>query len=100
MQTAALEVLEKALLPSDQARAILRAMELEWDSRRELLATKAEMKAGFDAVRGEIRELSHSIDLKLERLRSELMRGVFTIVLGQTAVLMGALYFIVTFLRK
>ena len=100
MQTASLEILEKTQLPADQARAILKVMEMELVAREEVLATKSDLKDAF-----------HSLELKLEAVRSELraeMKGiegkltrwVFTCMLGQTAVLVGAMYFALNHLRR
>jgi hypothetical protein len=96
MQTSSLEILENTQLPPTQARAILQAMELEINAREAVFATKSDLK---DAI--------HSLDLRLEALRGELkglegrlMRWTFTCVLGQTAVMAGALYFALTHLRQ
>ena len=95
MQTTSLDLLEKTQLPANQARAILQAMELEMAAHQEELATKNELK---DAL--------HGLDLRIEALRGELKglesrltRWVFTCILGQTAVMAGALYFSLTHLR-
>jgi hypothetical protein len=94
MQTASLDLLEKTQLPANQARAILQAMELEITARQDASATKSELKDAF-----------HSLDLKIEALRGDLKglegrlsRWVFTCILGQTAVMAGALYFALTHL--
>ena len=95
MQTASLDLLEKTQLPPNQARAILTAMEMEMTAREERLVMKSELKEAF-----------HSLELKIEALRGDirgvegkLMRWVFTCMLGQTAVIAGALYFALTHLR-
>jgi len=86
-------------LPPNQARAILQVMEMEFTARGQTLVTKVEFK---DAI--------HSLELKIESLRGELMaaikgiegrlmRWTLTCLLGQTAVMAGALYFALTHLR-
>jgi hypothetical protein len=122
MNTESLDILEKAALPLAQARAILRAMELEWDAQQQALATKAElenlrlamhadfgglqltMKADMANLRSELKADMANLRLEMKAdmaaLRSELVRWVFTCILGQTAVLVGALYFVLTYLRK
>jgi hypothetical protein len=71
-------------------------MELEITAREEVFATK-----------GELMDMLHSIDLKIEALRGDfrglegrLTRWVFTCILGQTAVMAGALYFALTHLSR
>jgi len=117
MKTASLDILEKTQLPGDQARAILKVMEMENTAWAEIFATKGDLKDAFhlldlklEAVRGELRG-------EIEKLRSEMMgvegrmegkmrgiegrltRWVFTCMLGQTAVIIGAMYFALHHLR-
>jgi hypothetical protein len=113
MKTASLDILEKTQLPGDQARAILKVMELENTAWAEIFATKGDLKDAFhlldlklEAVRAELRG-------EIEKLRSEMMgmegkmrgiegrltRWVFTCMLGQTAVILGAMYFALNHLR-
>ena len=99
MQTASLEILEKTQLPPEQARGILRAMELELSALESTLVTKDDMKTAVQTA-------FHELELKIEALRSELyavesrlIRWTFAFILGQTAVIAGALYFAVTHLR-
>ena len=86
-------------MPPSQARAILKVMELEIKAHEEVLATKSDL-----------REAVHGLELRMESMRSELMaeikglegklmRWVFTCMLGQTAVIAGAVYFALTHLR-
>ncbi len=100
MNATSLDILEKTQLPSSQARAILQVMELELAAREDSLATKDEVK---DAL--------HSLELRMESMRSELksdikglegrlMRWVLTCMMGQTAVIAGAVYFGLTHLRR
>jgi hypothetical protein len=85
MQTASLDLLEKAPLPSEQARAILKVMEAEFATQQDVLATKLDL---------------HALELKIESLRSELVRWVFVCTFGQTAVLAGVMCFVLTYVRR
>ena len=88
MQTASLDLLEKTQLPANQVRAILQAMELEITARQEASASKSELKDAF-----------HALELRIEGFEARLTRWVFTCILGQTVVMIGALYFALTHLR-
>jgi hypothetical protein len=88
MQTASLDLLEKTQLPANQVRAILQAMELEITARQEASASKSELKDAF-----------HSLELRIEGFEGRLTRWVFTCILGQTVVMIGAWYFALTHLR-
>jgi hypothetical protein len=83
MQTASLDLLEKAKLPPDQARAILKVMEVEFATHRDALATKSDL-----------REAAHGLELKIETVRSDLVRWVVACTFGQTAILAGVIYFV------
>lgn len=85
MQTTSLDLLEKAKLPPDQARAILKVMEAEFATQHHELATKSDL---------------HVLELKLESVRSELVRWVFVCTFGQTAILAGVIYFVLTYVRR
>jgi hypothetical protein len=89
MQSASLDLLEKTHLPPDQVRAILQAMELEITARQEASASKTELKDAF-----------HALELRIQGSESRLTRWVFTCMLGQTVVIIGALYFALTHLRS
>lgn len=84
MQAATLEILEKAKFPSEQARAVAQAIEIELIAQRDVLATKTDI---------------HALDVRIEAVKSDLVRWVFLCILGQTAMLLGAAYFFVTRLR-
>lgn len=121
MQPESLEVLEGANLPSSQARAIVRAIEIEIAGARDVLATKhdivllradmtalradlrSELKSEISGLRGDLE--SRSSDLRGE-LRAEIhgsassiTRQMYTAMLGQMAVLLGLAYFFVTRLQ-
>ena len=84
MQAASLEVLEKANVPAPQARAIVQAIEIEIAGAQNVLATKQDI---------------HSLEVKIEVVRSDVLRQMYTAILGQTALLLGLAYFFVTHLR-
>ena len=106
MQTASLDLLEKTQLPPNQARAILQAMEMEIAARGEPFVTRAELKdalhsleAKIDALRSEMNIKFESAQANLNAVEGKLMRWTLTCVLSQTAVMAGALYFALTHLR-
>ena len=88
VQAATLEILEKANVPAAQARAIAQAIEIELLAQRDVLSTKVDLS-----------EVRRELEVKIESIKSELVRWVFLCILGQTAVLLGAAYFFVTRLR-
>lgn len=168
MRAATLELLERANLPSEQARALAQAIELEVDSQRDMMASRsdfhdlrgeirtelvplktdvaqlkadvaglkadvaqlktdvaglkadvaqlktdvaglkadvaqlktdvAELKKGFAQIRDEMRDWKSEIRVELHGVKAELVRWVFTVMLGQTAVLLGGGYFILSHL--
>lgn len=83
MQAASLDILEKAQVPSIQARAMLEVIDLEIAAKNSQLATRLD-----------ISQMKHDLELKIESIRSELVRWVFMCVMGQTAMLIGAGYFL------
>ena len=85
MQAAALAILEKANLPHAQARAIGAAMDIEFAARETVLATKLDISE----LRSEMKEL-----------KGDLVQWVFLCMLGQTVVLFGGTYFMVTHLSR
>jgi hypothetical protein len=100
MQTASLDLLEKTKLPPDQARAILKVMEAEFATHRAELATKADLDATKADLRVALREYTHALELKIESLRGELVRWVFVCTFGQTALLAGVIYFVLTYVKR
>lgn len=84
MQAESLEVLEKAELPPAQARAIVRAIEIELTGARDVLATKHDLlllRQDFAELRADVREqftgLRSELREQINGLRSEL-RGEIT----------------------
>ena len=112
MQAESLEVLEKASVAPAQARAIVRAIELEIAGAKDTLATKHDLLAlqqGFEVLRRDFDALKRDFDaLKrgLDELRAEVHRSVggvirqmYLAIVGQMAVLLGFAYFFATHLR-
>jgi len=89
MQTTSLDLLEKAKLPPDQARAILQVMEAELAIHRDALATRSDLQAA-----------EHRLEVKIESVRSDLVRWVFVCTFGQAALLAGVMYFVLTYVRR
>ena len=117
MQAESLEVLEKAAVAPTQARAIVRAIEIEIAGAKDTLATKhdlvllrSELALLRQDVRHEISELRVEVKSDLAKLESKLegkihesatsiARQMYTAVLGQMAVLLGFAYFFATHVR-
>ena len=95
MQAESLEVLEKSDFSAPQARAIVRAIEIELTSAKDTLATKQDLSLlsqEMVAMRGELRAEIHAS-------ASSVVRQMYTALLGQMAVLLGFAYFFATHLR-
>jgi len=95
MSLTSLEILEQAQFPPAQARAIARAIEIDSLAHREDLATKADLA-----------ELRHSLELAIEGVKTDCSQRmydfshrIYLAILGQTAVILGAVYFMFTHLR-
>jgi len=88
VQAESLEVLEKADLAPAQARAIVRAIEIELDSAKDTLATKQDLAQMRGDLRAEIRASASSV-----------VREMYGALLGQMAVLLGFAYFFATHVR-
>jgi hypothetical protein len=82
MQAESLEVLEKAEVPSAQARAIVRAIELEIAGAKDTLATKHD----FLALKQDLAALWHAIELLRAELRGE-MTALATNLRGEMTAL-------------
>jgi hypothetical protein len=95
MQVESLEVLEKADVAPAQARAIVRAIEIEIDGAKDTLATKHDilsLRQGLSELRGDLRA-------EINASASSVTRQMYIAVLGQMAVLLGFAYFFATHLR-
>jgi len=67
----------------------LKVMESEFATHRDELATKSDLREAF-----------HGVELKLEAVRSDLVRWVFVCTFGQAALLAGVMYFVLTYTRR
>jgi len=97
MQAESLEILEKADVLPSQARAILRAIDLEIDAR-DTLATKQDLAL----LRGDIAHLRvdfAKLESRVAESASSITRQMYMAILGQMAVLLGFAYFFATHVR-
>ena len=117
MQAESLEVLEKADVAPAQARAIVRAIEIEIAGATDTLATKpdlallkqdlAALENRLDgrinsfaaALRTEMAQQGAELRAELHRSIGGVMRQMYMAILGQMAVLLGFAYFFATHLR-
>ena len=106
MQAESLEVLEKASVAPAQARAFVRAIEIEIAGAADTLATKHDFLRLETMLRGEMSALRVQIAQQNAELRAEMhgsaggiKREMYTAILGQMAVLLGFAYFFATHLR-
>jgi len=117
MQAESLEVLEKASVAPAQARAFVRAIEIEIAGAKDTLATKHDLLTLRVELRGEMVELESRLHVQITELgaalraeiakqgaelRAEIAtvtRHMYTAILGQMAVLLGFAYFFATHLR-
>ena len=126
VQPASLEVLEKAAVPSAQARAIVQAIEIEIAGARDTLATgqdililRQETRQDILSLRHEMTELRTELRQEMTELGTELRRDMselrhtfelklaaavtqpqlYAALLGQMALLLGIVYFFVIHLQ-
>ena len=106
MQAESLEVLEKADVAPAQARAIVRAIEIEMAGAKDVLATKAdvallrqEMSELKLELKSDILRLETKLEGKIHEIASSIKRQMHTAILGQMAVLLGFAYFFATHVR-
>ncbi len=92
MQAESLEVLERAELPPAQARAIVRAIEIELVGAEDRLATKHDVRSLAQELRQDMTNLRVELHVGL----SGITRQMYLALLGQMAVLLGIAYFFVT----
>jgi hypothetical protein len=76
MQAESLEVLEKADVPSAQARAIVRAIEIELAGAKDTLATKHDLLLLRQELRQEMVELRGELRQEMAELRGELRQEI------------------------
>ena len=125
VQAESLEVLDKADVPPAQARAIVRAIEIEIAGAKDTLATKhdivllrqemaelrSDLRREMSELGGNLRQemsgLGGNLRQEMAELRGELKaeiygsassitRQMYVTLLGQMAVLLGIAYFFVT----
>jgi hypothetical protein len=96
MQGESLEVLDKADVPPAQARAIVRAIEIEIAGARDTLATKNEILLLRQGLHQEMSELRSELKIEIHGSASSITRQMYVALLGQMAVLLGIAYFFVT----
>lgn len=110
MRAESLEVLEKADLAPAQARAIVRAIEIELAGATDVLATRhdllllrTELREEITGLRAEVHkgnaELRGELRAEIHASASGVARQMYLAVLGQSAVMLGFAYFVATHLR-
>ena len=121
MQAESLEVLEKASVAPAQARAIVRAIEIEIAGAKDTLATKhdllelrtelrsemiklaAELRAEMiklgAELRGEMDKLRGALHAEIHRSVNGSTRQMYVALLGHMAMTLGFVYFLFTQLR-
>lgn len=99
MQAESLEVLEKAAVVPAQARAIVRAIEIEIAGTKDTLATKQDLQVLRQELRQDMAELRGELKAEIHATVSGVTRQMYLAVLGQMAVLLGFAYFFATHVR-
>lgn len=102
MQAESLEVLEEASVAPAQARAIVRAIEIELVRAPETLATKNDLAVLGVGLRGEMASLRAEIAKQGGELRAEIYgatRQMYMALLGQAIVLLASFCFFALLLR-
>jgi hypothetical protein len=106
MQAESLEVLEKASVAPAQARAIVRAIEIEIAGAKDALASKhdlhdlrAEVRQLAADVRGEMAKLGGELHAEIHRAVSGSTRQMYMALLGHMAMTLGFVYFLFIQLR-
>ncbi|HEX5047822.1 MAG TPA: hypothetical protein VFX89_11945 [Gammaproteobacteria bacterium] len=97
MQAESLEILEKADVPPAQARAIVRAIDVEIGAH-DTLATKQDLAV----LHGEMANLRvdfAKLEGRVAESASSITRQMYMAILGQMAVLLGFAYFFATHVR-
>jgi hypothetical protein len=96
MQAESLEVLENASVAPAQARAIVRAIEIELAAAKDTLATKHDIVTLGAQLRVEIEAVRSDLRAEIHRSMSGVTRQMYMAILGQLAVLLGFAYFFAT----
>ena len=106
MQAESLEILEKASVAPAQARAIVRAIEIEITGAKDTLATKHDL----GVLRDEMHQLEARLRVEIGKVGAELhaeihravggsTRQMYMALLGHMAMTLGFVYFLITQLR-
>jgi hypothetical protein len=99
MQAESLDVLEKASVAPAQARAIVRAIEIEIAGAKDTLATKYDLLVLGTDLRGEMAKFASEFRTELHRALSNSTRQMYMALLGHMAMTLGFIYFLNTQLR-
>jgi hypothetical protein len=99
MQAESLEVLEQASVAPAQARAIVRAIEIEIAGAKDTLATKHDLTGLESRLRVEIAKVGADLHAEIHRVVGGSTRQMYMALLGQMAVTLGFVYFVVTQFR-
>lgn len=110
VQVESLEVLEKASVAPAQARAIVRAIEIEIAGAKDTLATKSDLAELRSELRSEMRQLAAELRGEMAKLAGELRaeihravsgatRQMYVALLGHMAMTLGFVYFLFTQVR-
>ena len=99
MQAESLEVLEKASVAPAQARAIVRAIEIEIAGAKDTLATKRDLDVLRADLRTEMSKLGGELHAEIHRAVSGSTRQMYMALLGHMAMTLGFIYFLNTQLR-
>jgi hypothetical protein len=99
MQSESLEILEKADVAPAQARAIVRAIEIELAGAKDTLATKHDVLLLRQELRQEMAEMRGELRAEIHASASSITRQMYAALLGQMAVLLGFAYFFATHVR-
>lgn len=99
MQAESLEVLEKASVAPAQARAIVRAIEIEIAGAKDTLATKRDLDVLRADLRTEMAKLGGELHAEIHRAVSGSTRQMYMALLGHMAMTLGFIYFLNTQLR-
>lgn len=99
MQAESLEVLEKASVAPAQARAIVRAIEIEISGAKDTLATKRDLDVLRADLRTEMAKLGGELHAEIHRAVSGSTRQMYMALLGHMAMTLSFIYFLSTQLR-
>jgi hypothetical protein len=99
MQAESLEVLEKASVAPAQARAIVRAIEIEIAGAKDTLATKRDLDVLAADLRSEMAKLGGELHAEIHRAIGGATRQMYMALLGHMAMTLGFIYFLNTQLR-